>query len=97
MRAPSAARSASLACGAFLGVLVLVSGQTMDWKSPPERNFPIVGGNLFNQRALRWQYPKGDIGPGGGAVGGPDNHFNRGVVVAEGKVFSAAYGTTLLA
>jgi outer membrane protein assembly factor BamB len=30
-------------------------------------------------------------------IGGPDNHFNRGVVVAEGKVFAAAYGTILLA
>jgi glucose dehydrogenase len=39
----------------------------------------------------------GAIGPGGGPVGGRDNHFNRGVVVAEGKVFSAASGTTLLA
>src|SRR5207237_2173229 len=47
--------------------------------------------------ALKWQFPKGDIGPGGGPVGGPNNHFNRGVVVAEGKVFSAASGTTLLA
>ena len=47
--------------------------------------------------AVKWQYPKGDIGRGGGATGGPDNHFNRGVVVAEGKVFSAAFGTTLLA
>ena len=47
--------------------------------------------------ALKWQYPKGDIGRGGGPGGGPDNHFNRGVVVAEGKVFSAAFGTTLLA
>jgi len=47
--------------------------------------------------ALKWQYPKGDIGRGGGPVGGPDNHFNRGVVVAEGKVFSASFGTTLLA
>jgi PQQ-dependent dehydrogenase (methanol/ethanol family) len=46
---------------------------------------------------LKWQYPKGDIGPGGAMIGGPDNHFNRGVVVGEGKVFSAANGTTLLA
>jgi PQQ-dependent dehydrogenase (methanol/ethanol family) len=47
--------------------------------------------------ALIWQYPKGAIGPGGGPTGGPNNHFNRGVAVAEGKVFSAASGTTLLA
>jgi quinohemoprotein ethanol dehydrogenase len=46
---------------------------------------------------VKWQFPKGEIGQGGGPVGGPDNHFNRGVVVAEGKVFSAAYGATLLA
>ncbi len=153
MRSPQVTRSAGLACG--LALAALVSGQTTDWTNPPGRDFPLVGGNLFNQRystltqitrsnisrlggawmvhvepdksglwmqatpvvvdgvmymaaghitardartgALKWQYPKGDIGPGGGAVGGPDNHFNRGVVVAEGKVFSAAYGTTLLA
>ena len=47
--------------------------------------------------ALKWQFPKGDIGGGGGMTGGPDNYFNRGVVVAEGKVFAAAYGTTLMA
>src|SRR5581483_2061104 len=46
---------------------------------------------------LKWQFPKGDLGPGGGWFGGKDNHFNRGVVVAEGKVFSAASGTTLVA
>src|SRR5262245_61961296 len=46
---------------------------------------------------LIWQHPKGELGRGGGPVGGPNNHFNRGVVVAEGKVFSAAYGTTMLA
>ena len=46
---------------------------------------------------LKWRFPKGDIGQGGGPTGGPDNYFNRGVAVAEGKVFAAAYGTTLLA
>jgi PQQ-dependent dehydrogenase (methanol/ethanol family) len=46
---------------------------------------------------LKWQYPKGDIGSGGGPMGGRDNHFNRGVVVDEGMVFSAASGTTLIA
>ena len=47
--------------------------------------------------ALKWQFPKGVLGPGAGREGGPDNHFNRGVVVAEGKVFSAASGTRLIA
>src|SRR5262249_43255436 len=47
--------------------------------------------------AVEWQYPKGELGRGGGMMGGPDNHFNRGVVVAEGKVFAAAFGTTLVA
>ena len=46
---------------------------------------------------LKWQFPKGDIGGGGGTTGGPDNYFNRGVAIGEGKVFAAAFGTTLLA
>ena len=153
MRARQAVRMASLACGVALSALVW--GQSADWTQPPGANFPVVGGNLSNDRystltqitkgnlsrlgaawmvhvepghsglwmqatpvvvdgvmymatghitardartgQLKWQFPKGDIGRGGGPGGGPDNHFNRGVVVAEGKVFSAAYGTTLIA
>jgi PQQ-dependent dehydrogenase (methanol/ethanol family) len=140
-------------CGLLL--TTTLSGQTADFRELPSRNFPVAGGNLFNQRystltqitksniaklgaawmvhvepekngiwmqstpivvdgvmymthghitardartgALKWQFPKGDVGPGGGWTGGPDNHFNRGVVVAEGKVFAAAYGATLVA
>lgn len=137
-----------------LGMSVWISAQAPDLRQLPGANFPVVGGNLANQRystltkidkaninrlggawmvhveegrglwmqatpvvvdgimymatghiaardartgALKWQYPKGPIGPGGGPAGGPNNHFNRGVVVAEGKVFSAASGTTLIA
>ena len=47
--------------------------------------------------ALIWRFPKGELGRGGGWSGGPDNHFTRGVAVAEGKVFSAAFGTKLMA
>ena len=47
--------------------------------------------------ALIWRFPKGEVGRGGFWSGGPDNHFTRGVVVAEGKVFSAAFGTKLMA
>jgi alcohol dehydrogenase (cytochrome c) len=137
---------------ALAGVL---SAQAADWKAHPGANFPLVGGNWWNQRystltkinkstisqlggawmvhvepgksgiwmqatpvvvdgvmyittghisardartgELKWQFPKGELGPGGGWTGGKDNHFNRGVVVAEGKVFSAASGTTLVA
>jgi quinohemoprotein ethanol dehydrogenase len=46
---------------------------------------------------LKWRFPSGDISAGGGMSGGPSSHFNRGVVVAEGKVFSAGTGNTLLA
>ncbi len=153
MRARALVRSASLICGLLL--TATPSGQTADFRQLPSRNFPVVGGNLFNQRystltqitksniaklgaawmvhvepeksgiwmqstpvvvdgvmymthghitardartgALKWQFPKGDVGPGAGWTGGPDNHFNRGVVVAEGKVFAAAYGATLVA
>lgn len=47
--------------------------------------------------ALIWQFPKGEGAVVTGWSGGPDSHFTRGVVVAEGKVFSAAYGTKLMA
>src|SRR5262245_32973074 len=47
--------------------------------------------------AVKWRFPKGDIGRGGGPTGGPDNYFNRGVAVGDGKVFAPGYGATLLA
>ncbi len=39
--------------------------------------------------ALEWRYPSGDLTNG--------SYFNRGVAVAEGKVFSAGPGNTLVA
>jgi PQQ-dependent dehydrogenase (methanol/ethanol family) len=46
---------------------------------------------------LLWQFPKGEVTRGGGWSGSPNNHFTRGVVVARGKVFSAGFGTKLIA
>jgi PQQ-dependent dehydrogenase (methanol/ethanol family) len=138
----------------LIGLTAWLSAQSVDWRPHPGANFPVVGGNWFNQRystltkidksnvaklggawlvhvgegkggwmqatpvvidgimyittghisarnartgELIWRFPDAPLGPAGGPVGGPDNHFNRGVVVAEGKVFAAAHGTTLLA
>jgi alcohol dehydrogenase (cytochrome c) len=131
-----------------LGLTSLTSGRAADWKTPPAGDFPLVGGNLGNQRysslaridksnlsrlggawmvhadeggrggtmqatpvvvdgtmylaaghiqardartgALKWRYPEGPV-----AVG--HVFSNRGLVVAEGKVFSAAPGNMLIA
>jgi quinohemoprotein ethanol dehydrogenase len=131
----------------LLGLTALVSGRAADWKTPPAADFPLVGGNLANQRystlarinrsnlnrlggawmvhaedgrggtmqatpvvvggvmftatghiaardartgALKWQYPTGPVTVG-------HVYANRGLVAAEGKVFSAAPGNTLIA
>jgi quinohemoprotein ethanol dehydrogenase len=61
----------------------------------------VVGGTMYMSTghiwardartgALRWKYPTG-------AVTSTTSNFNRGVAVAEGKVFSAAAGNTLIA
>ena len=33
-----------------LGLAVVLSAQTPDWKPHPGANFPLVGGNWWNQR-----------------------------------------------
>jgi len=143
------------AAAIFVALSTLLVAQRPDPSSPSEKDFAIVGGNLFNHRysalsrinkntikqlgaawmehvapgrnglwmqatpivvggvmyittghitardartgALKWRFPKGDIGRGGGPTGGPENYFNRGIAVGEGKVFAPGYDATLLA
>jgi hypothetical protein len=73
MRARTLVRSTSLMCGLLL--TATLSGQTADFAQLPSRNFPVAGGNLFNQRySTLTQVNKSTIATLGAAWMGRDAH-----------------------